>query len=304
MSIQVKDVKKRFSNQKALDGVSFSLHEGEVVGFLGPNGAGKSTLMKIICGYIRASSGSVSVLGMDICKQTKEVQRNIGFLPEHNPLYEELYVREYLQHVGKLYGIKDLKKRVDYIIDKCGISKESHKKICTLSKGYKQRVGLAQALIHDPKVLILDEPMNGLDPNQIIEIRELIRDVSVGKTVLFSSHIMHEVEQMCDRVIIINNGQMVADDRCDLLLRKNQSAYTLQVVFKEDLQSDQIDRLKGICNVEGDGTRYILTHDEDNNLQEKVFWFASEISNPLLEIVPLQSELEDVFKSLTASVYH
>lgn len=301
MSIQVKEVKKRFSNQMALDGVSFTLQEGEVVGFLGPNGAGKSTLMKIICGYIRASSGSISVLGMDIHNQTKEIQREIGFLPEHNPLYEELYVREYLQHVGKLYGVKNLKERVDYIVEKCGITNESHKKISMLSKGYKQRVGLAQALLHDPKVLILDEPMNGLDPNQIIEIRELIREMSVGKTVLFSSHIMHEVEQMCDRVIIINNGQMVADDRCDLLLRKNQSVNALQVVFKEDLQKEQLDQLKDICTVEGDGNRYILTHDKDDNLQEKVFWFASEISNPLLEIVPLHSELEDVFKSLTVS---
>ncbi|QZT35916.1 ATP-binding cassette domain-containing protein [Halosquirtibacter xylanolyticus] len=299
MSIEVCDVKKIFSKQYALDGVSFSLNEGEIVGFLGPNGAGKSTLMKIIGGAICSTSGEVKVLGVDVDKNPREVQKNIGFLPEHNPLYDELYVREYLRHVGELYGVKDLKRSVEEVVKRCGITKEAQKKIGTLSKGYKQRVGLAQALIHDPKVLILDEPMNGLDPNQIIEIRELIREVSQGKTVLFSSHIMHEVSQMCDRVVIIDNGKVVADDQCDILLQSNKNSSKLAVVFKHSLTEEDKGALSLFSQVlERDGY-YELIGSPTDNFEEKVFRFAVERDNPLLQLKTIKSDLEDVFKSLT-----
>ncbi|MDC1106539.1 ATP-binding cassette domain-containing protein [Prolixibacteraceae bacterium] len=301
MSIEVCEVVKVFSKQCALDGVSFTLEEGEIVGFLGPNGAGKSTLMKIIGGAICASSGTVKVLGMDVAQNSIEVQRNIGFLPEHNPLYDELYVREYLRHVGALYGVKNLKEAVEQVISRCGILKEDHKKIGTLSKGYKQRVGLAQALIHNPKVLILDEPMNGLDPNQIIEIRELIRDVSKGKTVLFSSHIMHEVSQMCDRVVIIDNGKVVADDQCDMLLQGKDNFVKIGVKFKRELTDEEKHNLGSIAQVFEKEGYYEVVGAGIDTIEEKIFNFAVEIHNPLLQLNTIKSELEDVFKSLTVS---
>ncbi|QZE14077.1 ATP-binding cassette domain-containing protein [Halosquirtibacter laminarini] len=299
MSIHIKEVSKFFSNQKALDNVVLSLDEGDVVGFLGPNGAGKSTLMKIISGYMRPSSGIVSVLGMDIQESRVKVQQEIGYLPEHNPLYDELYIREYLRHVASLYGVKRPKDRVEEMIALCGISKESNKKIGMLSKGYKQRVGLAQALLHDPKVLILDEPMNGLDPNQIIEIRELIKNVSVGKTVLFSSHIMSEVSQMCDRVVIINEGKIVADDRCDILLREHHMNPRYKVKFKLPLNQENIEQLSVFAKVQRIDHFYLIEARDHTPIEEHIFWFAVETKNPIMHINMFSSELEDVFKSLT-----
>jgi len=214
MSISITNLTKTYGSQNAIDNISFDIKKGEIVGFLGPNGAGKSTTMKILTGYLKASSGDASVNGFDIVQHTMEAQRSTGYLPEHNPLYLEMYVKEFLEFTGSLYHLKGsvLKERVALLIDMVGLEREQQKKIGQLSKGYRQRVGLAQALIHDPEILILDEPTTGLDPNQLSEIRELIKKVGEDKTVIFSTHIMQEVESICDRVIIINRGKIVADD--------------------------------------------------------------------------------------------
>jgi ABC-2 type transport system ATP-binding protein len=214
MSISITNLTKTYGSQNAIDNISFDIKKGEIVGFLGPNGAGKSTTMKILTGYLKASSGDASVNGFDIVQHTMEAQRSTGYLPEHNPLYLEMYVKEFLEFTGSLYHLKGsfLKERVALLIDMVGLEREQHKKIGHLSKGYRQRVGLAQALIHDPEILILDEPTTGLDPNQLSEIRELIKKVGEDKTVIFSTHIMQEVESICDRVIILNRGKIVADD--------------------------------------------------------------------------------------------
>ena len=232
MSIIVKDLVKIYGNQRAVDHATFEVNSGEVVGFIGPNGAGKSTTMKIACGYISATSGSVSVNGFDVERQSMDVRRNIGYLPEHNPLYLDMFVKEYLSFVAGLYRIGSAsKKRVSEVIEATGLSNEQHKKIGMLSKGYRQRVGLAQALIHDPEVLILDEPTTGLDPNQIIEIRTLISEVGKSKTVLLSTHIMQEVEAICQRTIIINKGVIVADASITDL--KKQYNKSLEDIFHE-----------------------------------------------------------------------
>src|SRR5688500_5459604 len=217
MSLIVQHLTKIYGTQKAVNEISFAARKGEIVGFLGPNGAGKSTTMKIATGYLSATSGQVLVGGLDVSQHPLKVKRITGYLPEHNPLYLDLFVHEYLEFAGGIYGLKGkaLKNRVAEMIELCGLTREQNKKIEALSKGYRQRVGLAQALIHDPKVLILDEPTSGLDPNQILEIRNVIRTISVNKTVVFSTHIMQEVQALCDRVVVINKGEIVADDRLD-----------------------------------------------------------------------------------------
>lgn len=232
MSIQVTNLTKIYGAQRAIDSISFNLKPGEIVGFLGPNGAGKSTTMKILTGYLKPTSGDAKVSGFDVLTQPMPARKAIGYLPEHNPLYLDMYVKEFLQFSGKLYGIGGaaLKARIGEIIAMCGLQAEQHKKIGQLSKGYRQRVGLAQSFLHDPEVLILDEPTTGLDPNQILEIRELIRTAGSNKTVLFSTHIMQEVEALCDRVIIINKGKVVSDSALDTL---RQSGESLEVIFRK-----------------------------------------------------------------------
>jgi ABC-2 type transport system ATP-binding protein len=232
MSIIIQNLTKIYGLQKAIDNISFEINEGEIVGFLGPNGAGKSTTMKIITGYLKASSGKVSVLGIDNSLNPIEVKKNIGYLPEHNPLYMEMYVKEFLEFIGELYDLKGkaLKSRIAEVITLVGLTNEQNKKIDQLSKGYRQRVGLAQALIHDPKVLILDEPTTGLDPNQLAEIRSVIKEIGKSKTVLFSTHIMQEVEAICDRVIIINKGKIVASGT---LAEIKANGNTLEDFFRE-----------------------------------------------------------------------
>ncbi|REA59877.1 ABC transporter ATP-binding protein [Dyadobacter luteus] len=232
MSIQVTNLSKIYGAQRAIDNISFDLKPGEIVGFLGPNGAGKSTTMKILTGYLQPTSGNASVSGFDVLTQPMPARRAIGYLPEHNPLYLDMYVKEFLQFSGKLYGISGatLKTRISEVISMCGLEVEQHKKIGQLSKGYRQRVGLAQSFLHDPEVLILDEPTTGLDPNQILEIRELIRTAGSNKTVLFSTHIMQEVEALCDRVIIINKGKVVSDSSLDTL---RQSGESLEAIFRK-----------------------------------------------------------------------
>ena len=217
MSLSLKNVSKQYKNQKAVDNISFELKSGEIVGFLGPNGAGKSTTMKIITCFIPPTNGTISVCGLDVSNDHLMVKKKVGYLPENNPLYYDMYVREFLNFVASLHKVKNKKDRVNEMIELVGLQKEEHKKIGTLSKGYKQRVGLAQAMIHDPDVLILDEPTTGLDPNQIVEIRDLIKNFGKNKTVLLSTHIMQEVESMCDRVIIINEGKIVADDSVEAI---------------------------------------------------------------------------------------
>jgi len=231
MSIKVEQITKFYGDQKALDNVSFEIGSGEIVGFLGPNGAGKSTMMKILTTYITQSYGSARVCGFDVVEKALEVRKKIGYLPEHNPLYLDMYIKEYLSFVAGIYKLKSKKEKVKNIIEKVGLTPEMHKKIGELSKGYRQRVGLAQAMIHDPEVLILDEPTSGLDPNQLVEIRALIKEIGKEKTVMLSTHIMQEVEAICDRIIIIKKGEIVADDSSEKLLEVHHSK-DLEEVFK------------------------------------------------------------------------
>lgn len=230
MSIEVNKITKLYGEQKALNDVSFSIKSGEIVGFLGPNGAGKSTLMKIISCYLPPSAGTIKVCGLDVMEQSMEVRKKVGYLPEHNPLYLDMYVKEYLEFVGRFYDVKKLNDRVKEMVEITGLTIEQNKKIGQLSKGYRQRVGLAQAIIHDPQVLILDEPTTGLDPNQLVEIRNLIKELGKNKTVMLSTHIMQEVQAICERAIIINHGKIVADDSIANLTQKNSN---LEKVFQE-----------------------------------------------------------------------
>lgn len=230
MSISVKNLSKTYGTQKAVDEISFEAKPGKILGFLGPNGAGKSTTMKMLTCYLPQSSGTATVCGFDISNQSLDVRKNIGYLPESNPLYQDMYVREFLYFVGNIYHLQNLRSRVDEVVLATGLSKEQHKKIGQLSKGYKQRVGLAQAIIHDPKVLILDEPTSGLDPNQLIEIRKLIKELGKTKTVILSTHIMQEVEAICDEVIIINKGKIVANNSLKGLLEEHKES-TLEPIF-------------------------------------------------------------------------
>ena len=232
MSLSVKNITKQYKKQKALDDISFELKRGEIVGFLGPNGAGKTTTMKIITCFIPPTKGSVSVCGLDVSKDHLKVKKKVGYLPENNPLYYDMYVKEFLSFIASIHKIKNKKDRIKEMIEMVGLQNEQHKKIGTLSKGYKQRVGLAQAMIHDPEVLILDEPTSGLDPNQIIEIRDLIKNFGKDKTVLLSTHIMQEVESMCDRIIIINEGKIVADDSVESIKKGNNQS-KMEDIFKK-----------------------------------------------------------------------
>jgi ABC-2 type transport system ATP-binding protein len=299
MSIQVKNLLKEYGTQKAVNQLSFTAGKGEIVGFLGPNGAGKSTTMKIITGYLQPTAGEAWVCGINVSDAPLETKKKIGYLPELNALYYDMYVREYLSFIAGLHQLPDTKAAVEKVIETVGLTPESKKKIGQLSKGYKQRVGLAAALIHDPEVLILDEPTSGLDPNQIIEIREVIRKQGQDKTVLFSSHILQEVEAICDRVIIINKGNLVADDTLTNL-RKSASGEVLNVSFKESVDRsllEQLPAVKEIIRSEANNWQ-LATHDSDQ-LRKQILALALQHN---LNIVSLQSEnqsLEDIFRSLT-----
>jgi ABC-2 type transport system ATP-binding protein len=299
MSIQVKNLLKEYGAQKAVNQLSFTAGKGEIVGFLGPNGAGKSTTMKIITGYLQPTAGEAWVCGINVSAAPLETKKKIGYLPELNALYYDMYVREYLSFIAGLHELPDTKAALEKVIETVGLTPESRKKIGQLSKGYKQRVGLAAALIHDPEVLILDEPTSGLDPNQIIEIREVIRKQGQDKTVLFSSHILQEVEAICDRVIIINKGNLVADDTLTNL-RKSASGEVLNVSFKETIERsllEQLPAVKEITRSEANNWQ-LATHDSDQ-LRKQILALALQHN---LNIVSLQSEnqsLEDIFRSLT-----
>jgi ABC-2 type transport system ATP-binding protein len=301
MSIEVKDLVKIYGEQKAVDTLSFSVGKGEIVGFLGPNGAGKSTTMKIITGYIGQNSGEAVVCGIPVKEKPLETKQKIGYLPEANPLYPDMYVREYLDFIADIHKITDKKRKIEEVITTVGLNRESAKKLGQLSKGYKQRVGLAAALIHDPEVLILDEPTSGLDPNQIIEIREVIKKLGQNKTVLFSSHILQEVEAICDRVVIINKGRLVADSQLSQLRQQNKGN-TVKVSFKEALEPQWLERLEGVQSVHKlSAHEWELETAEPDKVKKQLMELSLQNT---LNIVSLQSEnqsLEDIFRQLTAS---
>lgn len=301
MSIKVVSLTKIYQSQRAVDNISFELRKGEIVGFLGPNGAGKSTTMKMITGYLPPTSGAAIVCGFDVQQQPMEVRKRVGYLPEANPLYYEMYVREYLEFTAGVHKLgKDAKARIEEMIALTGLGKEAHKKIGALSKGYKQRVGLAQAMIHDPEVLILDEPTSGLDPNQIVEIRELIKTIGQEKTVLLSTHIMQEVQAMCSRVIIINNGSIVADDSIEHIQQVNTSQDVLIVTFENEVDSQLLGSIKNLKSSEYLGNkRWKLITDRPEELRREVMQWALQHN---ININAMQAEthsLEDVFRVLT-----
>jgi ABC-2 type transport system ATP-binding protein len=301
MSIDVKGLTKVFNEQVAVNNISFRAQKGEIVGFLGPNGAGKSTTMKIITGYVPPTHGTVSVCGFDVAQQAIQSRRNIGYLPEHNPLYLDMYVHEYLHFVGSLHisNTKFLKQRVPEMIELCGLTKEQNKLIGALSKGYRQRVGLAQALLHNPDVLILDEPTTGLDPNQIVEIRKLIRNVSKDKTVIFSTHIMQEVQALCSRVLIINNGNIVADDFPDNLKNIQGESVVISVEFKEHVDVELIKKISGVLSARQKDQIMLIEADKQVDVRPAIFKFATENGFTLLGMNQETSTMEDVFRQLT-----
>jgi len=302
MSISVSNITKTYGAQKALDDVSFSVGSGEVVGFLGPNGAGKSTMMKIITCFLPPNAGTATVCGFDTTTDSLKVRRNVGYLPEHNPLYLDMYVKEYLDFVAGLHGLKDRAAPVRTMIEKVGLGPEQHKRIGALSKGYRQRVGLAQAMIHDPQVLVLDEPTSGLDPNQLVEVRALIKEIGKERTVLLSTHIMQEVEAICDRVIILDHGKVVADDKASTLRSGAQQREGLEVEFDRDVHANLLLNIPGVLQAQRkQGHIWILAHDAARDVRPAVFQFAVENGLQVLGLQKIERGLEEVFKELTRS---
>jgi ABC-2 type transport system ATP-binding protein len=298
MSIEVNNISKIYGTQKALDNVSFTIKKGEIVGFLGPNGAGKSTLMKILTTYIAADEGSANVNGFDVNSQAKAVQQSIGYLPEHNPLYLDLYVREYLAFNADVYQVA--KSRIEEVIQLTGLSDESHKKISQLSKGYRQRVGLAHALLHNPDVLILDEPTTGLDPNQLVEIRNVIKNVGKDKTVFLSTHIMQEVEAICDRVIIIDKGKIVADKKLENLISTEITQQVIEVEFDKTVQEQLIAQIEYLTSYKKiQDTIWELTFKADKDMRPAVFDFANANGLKTLQLNQKNKNLEAVFREMT-----
>jgi ABC-2 type transport system ATP-binding protein len=303
MSVKVHSISKKYGKQLAVNEVSFEAAPGQIVGFLGPNGAGKSTTLKIITGYIPPSAGFAEVCGINVNDAPIEAQKKIGYLPEHNPLYLDMYVHEYLQFVAKVYELQDASTRIAEIIQKTGLSLEQNKQIGQLSKGYRQRVGLAQAMLHNPEVLILDEPTSGLDPNQLVEIRNLIKSIGKEKTVILSSHIMQEVEAICDRVIIINRGKIVANQTTAEIRQMSKSQNRFMVEFDAEVSPEALDAIEGVLTVElkGDKTWEIYA-TTDSDVQRKLFQFAVDHKCALLTINKQEVKLEDVFRKLTSNV--
>ena len=296
MSIQVNKITKLYGEQKALDEVSFTIQKGEIVGFLGPNGAGKSTLMKILTGYLQPSSGDASVNGFPLSEDMLEAQKTTGYLPEHNSLYTEMYVREYLEFNALIYKVP--KKRIEEVILQTGLRPEANKKIDQLSKGYRQRVGLANALLHDPEVLILDEPTTGLDPNQLVEIRELIKNIGKEKTILFSTHIMREVEALCERVIIINKGKIVADKRLEDL--RDEQMQIIEVEFDYRIEEVALKRLPHLLDLKNTGGFvYELYFETEKDMRPTVFDFAHDNGLKTLQLNRKNKNLESLFSELT-----
>jgi len=302
--ISVKNLTKIYNQQRAVDNISFEAETGKIVGFLGPNGAGKSTTMKIATGYIAATSGTIEVAGFDVNTHIKEAQKCIGYLPEHNPLYLDMYVKEYLGFIGKIHKISQkLDTRIAEVIEMCGLGREQHKKIGMLSKGYRQRVGLAQALIHNPPVLILDEPTTGLDPNQIVEIRQLIKQVSENKTIILSTHIMQEVQAICDKVVIIHLGKIVADAPVEEIKTLAQKERILRVEFAEGINVDTLNqKIQGIKSLKAlSSTVWEIRTSQDNDIRAEIFKLATQENWTILEIKQEEKNLENVFRELTGT---
>ncbi|MCJ8164981.1 gliding motility-associated ABC transporter ATP-binding subunit GldA [Pontibacter sp. E15-1] len=302
MSVEVKHLSKIYGTQHAVDDVSFTVEQGQIVGFLGPNGAGKSTTMKIATCYLPPSAGTILVNGHDVVQDPMAVRRIVGYLPEHNPLYLDMYVHEYLQFVASIYGLKGRRgrDRVQEMVDLCGLTLEQGKKIGALSKGYRQRVGLAQALVHDPQVLILDEPTTGLDPNQIVEIRALIKRIGQNKTVIFSTHIMQEVAAICDRVVIINRGKLVADSDVASLQEGNKQEKVTLVEFEQSVETELLQRIPGVLRVDqAQGHTYRITSEQAADIRSSVFRIAAEQNWPLVGLRQEENSLEKIFQQLT-----
>lgn len=300
MSVIVENISKIYGSQKAVDNISFKAEPGKILGFLGPNGAGKSTTMKIITCFIPASSGKVSVCGFDVESQSMEVRKRIGYLPEHNPLYLDMYVKEYLSFIAGIHKISNPKDRIAEMIKLTGLEREQHKKIGQLSKGYRQRVGLAQAMLHNPDVLILDEPTSGLDPNQLSEIRKLIKDIGKQKTVILSTHIMQEVEAICDQVVIINKGKIVANDETKNLQSHALGEFVFKVEFDKSIDRNKLESIKGIKSAQYvNANIWLLISNNDTEVRTAIFDFAVKNNLVLLSIQKEEEKLEEVFRRLT-----
>ena len=300
MSISVTNLSKNYGSQKAVNNISFTVNKGEIVGFLGPNGAGKSTTMKMITGYLGSNSGEINVCGINAHENNTQIKKKIGYLPEANPLYMDMYVREYLQFVANVHEIKNAKQPIENVIHTVGLTPEAHKKTGQLSKGYKQRVGLAAALIHNPEVLILDEPTSGLDPNQIVEIREVIKKLGQNKTVLFSSHIMQEVEAICDRVIIINKGEIVADDSLQNLQTASTVSQTVLVAFKETVEIELLKTIKTVTGIKKmEISVFKIQCTDAGSVKRELLQLSIEHNLNIISLQTQSQNLEAVFKSLT-----
>ena len=299
MSIEVKNVFKYYGEQAALNDVSFKINSGEIVGFLGPNGAGKSTMMKIITCFLPKSEGEVKVCGLDVENDSLAVRKKVGYLPEHNPLYLDMYIKEYLDFVAGIYKIKNKKERITEMISLVGLDKEQNKKIGALSKGYRQRVGLAQAMIHDPEVLILDEPTTGLDPNQLEEIRQLIVNIGKTKTVMLSTHIMQEVEAICDRVIIIKDGKIVADDTTEHIQQGDDEKQTIFVEFDKEFSRNALSKINGVSSVKHlEGNQWLFASN-DKKIRANIAKFSQQNDLLVLTMRVEEKTMEEVFKELT-----
>jgi ABC-2 type transport system ATP-binding protein len=300
MSIEIKNVTKEYGLQKALNDISFTVNKGEILGFLGPNGAGKSTLMKIITCYIPPTSGTVIVDGYDVLEDSLEIRKKVGYLPEHNPLYLDMYVKEYLNFIAGLHKLSKKKEKVANVVDLVGLELEQNKKIGELSKGYKQRVGLAQALIHDPNVLILDEPTSGLDPNQLADIREVIKKIGKEKTVMFSSHIMQEVEAICDRIVIINRGNLLVDKDASQIMNANSNRQIVKVEFDKPVSKTELKQIVGVNKVKQlNENEWEIISTQPEDLRAEISKFAGSKGLLVLSLQKETQKLENVFKELT-----
>ena len=301
MSVTVSELTKLYGEQRALDGISFTARAGQILGFLGPNGAGKTTTMKILTGYLSQSAGTATVCGHDVEKDSLAVRRLVGYLPEHNPLYKEMYVREYLTFAARTHKLRNAKSRIEDLIEQTGLTRESHKRIGALSKGYRQRVGLAQAMLHDPAVLILDEPTSGLDPNQLAEIRALIKEIGREKTVIFSTHIMQEVQALCDRVVIIDRGRLVADDPIERLTQRLSGGASLLVTFDRAVDPNKLAQITGVSRAEAhpQAPSYRLFLKGKADARAEVFRYAVANQLVLLGMQQQDQSVEEVFRALT-----
>ncbi|HRO08784.1 MAG TPA: ATP-binding cassette domain-containing protein [Saprospiraceae bacterium] len=300
MSVIVKDLTKVYDDRAVVNNVSFEARSGEILGFLGPNGAGKTTTMKMICCYTQPTSGQIIVDGFDTSIDPLSARKHIGYLPEHNPLYEEMYVKEFLQFIASIHRIDNKAKRIAEVIGMTGLEKEQNKIIGTLSKGYRQRVGLAQAIIHDAKVLILDEPTSGLDMNQLVDIRQLIKNLGKDKTVIFSSHIMQEVQALCDRVVIVNDGQLVADESIDVLSVRMSGSQQVFVRFEEGKTDiEPYKKLNGVTSITFDQGLYIFSTQEGRDVRADIFHTAVQHNQVIIELRQEKANIEEIFRKLT-----